>query len=171
MFKLGFCLLFHSFYVQISYWSKILLCAHFSLTSPQSVILQKGAWIQIKLITNLDAMFCLLDCIRVQNQCFTICISFTAKTQIGVWAIKDLHETSTIVTELTRSAFLYLSVYPLIDLIVRRYKQLSHFNLMVHLLSIPPLLFHLPSLSPSTLHMSFCIVSLLGMKSWLSDII
>eukprot|EP00731_Ephydatia_muelleri_P034242 Em0052g6a len=52
-----------------------------------------------------------------QGICVAIFLILLATTQIGVWAIKDLHETSTTVTELTRSAFFYLSAYPLIDLI------------------------------------------------------
>ena len=42
----------------------------------------------------------------------------TAKTQLGVWLIEDLHGVSSKVSQLTHSALLYLSVYPLIDAVV-----------------------------------------------------
>ncbi len=42
----------------------------------------------------------------------------SAKTQLGVWLIKDLHRVSDNVAELTYTAFVYLSVFPLIDSIV-----------------------------------------------------
>ncbi len=50
---------------------------------------------------------------------FLLVYSFSsAKTQLGVWLIKDLHRVSDNVAELTYTAFAYLSVFPLIDSIV-----------------------------------------------------
>ncbi len=45
-----------------------------------------------------------------------------AKTQLGVWLIKDLHRVSDNVAELTYTALAYLSVFPLIDAIVRAWQ-------------------------------------------------
>ena len=49
-----------------------------------------------------------------------LCVrTFPAKTQLGVWLIEDLHGVTCTVAGLTHQALLYLSVYPLIDVVVR----------------------------------------------------
>lgn len=41
-----------------------------------------------------------------------------ATTQLGVWLIRDVHGVSDTISDLTRSALIFLSAYPLIDVIV-----------------------------------------------------
>ena len=44
-------------------------------------------------------------------------------TQLGVWLIRDLHGVSETVSDLTRSTLIFMSAYPLIDVIVSFAKQ------------------------------------------------
>ena len=68
-------------------------------------------WLKIALKVGLQCHHCM-------SHTHTHTHMHTAKTQLGVWLIEDLHGVSFKVSQLTHSALLYLSVYPLIDAVV-----------------------------------------------------
>ncbi|XP_064399190.1 progressive ankylosis protein homolog B-like isoform X2 [Halichondria panicea] len=78
-------------------------------------MLQEVKQVGVVLVHDRPGFHKLLLCVVVMGIGVTIIIVVIAKTQLGVWLIKDLHRVSDNVAELTYTAFAYLSVFPLID--------------------------------------------------------
>ena len=55
----------------------------------------------------------------------------SAKTQLGVWLIEDLHGVSLEVSSLTHTALTFLSVYPLIDAVVGIIYGINHSSILL----------------------------------------
>jgi hypothetical protein len=58
-----------------------------------------------------------LLCAVVSGSLVTVLLIITGTTQLGVWLIRDLHGVSETVSDLTRSTLIFMSAYPLIDVI------------------------------------------------------